>query len=218
MIATEEQQTAIPPFTATEPTASLYPTGAGSEPAFEEPEPALEEPAPLIVLPEEIVGVEGSTIDQFIAASPTEQTAPIAGGILTDGTATNTPEGDAKIQEALSTSTSTETTAIEAGERIIEPLDCTGLTGESCCLLIKLKVRDSDINGNAIQCTLDYITESQKKQFMLNHRGKKVHIFANHNDMVSKVPEIVGDWPKGIEDNDFPQWLLEAGNPPLILQ
>lgn len=234
MIATEEQQTAIPPIVAVEPTASVptavapapapapsIPTAVAPAPApapTEDVVPLLEEPAPLIVLDSEIAGVEGSTIDQFIAASPTEQTAPIAGGILTDGTATNTPEGDAKIQEALSTSTSTETTAIEAGERIIEPLDCTGLTGESCCLLIKLKVRDSDINGNAIQCTLDYITESQKKQFMLNHRGKKVHIFANHNDMVSKVPEIVGDWPKGIKDNDFPQWLLEAGNPPLILQ
>ena len=100
MIATEEQQTAIPPIVAVEPTASVptavapapapapsIPTAVAPAPApapTEDVVPLLEEPAPLIVLDSEIAGVEGSTIDQFIAASPTEQTAPIAGGILTD--------------------------------------------------------------------------------------------------------------------------------------
>jgi hypothetical protein len=133
---------------------------------------------------------------------------------LTDGTAQNTPEGDAKIQDALAQ----EVTVESAGERNIEPIDCAGLTGESCCLLVKLKVRDSDINGNAIQCSLDYVSTTTKKQYWLNHRGKKVHIFSNHNNLVSKVPNIVGDWPKGIVGAEFEDWLREAGAPPLIMQ
>ena len=54
-------------------------------------------------------------------------------------------------------------------------------------------------------------------QYWQNLRGKKVHIFANHNGIVSKVPQIVGDWPKGITGEDFEAWLLEAGSPPIIL-
>jgi len=133
---------------------------------------------------------------------------------LTDGTEENTPDGDAKIQDALAQ----EVTVESAGERYIEPIDCAGLTGDSCCLLVKLKVRDSDVNGNAIQCSLDYVSTSTKKQYWLNHRGKKVHIFSNHNNMVSKVPEIVGDWPKGITGADFEEWLRVAGAPPIIMQ
>lgn len=237
-LATEEQQAAIPPLMAMEPTASL-PAGtelAATEPATA-PAPGVPvvstatddytpitydddvpiEEAPLILLNEEVEGVTGSTIDEFITAPPPEgggTTAPIAGGVLTDGTAENTPEGDAKIQDALAQ----EVTVESAGERYIEPIDCSGLTGESCCLLIKLKVRDHDINGNAIQCSLDYVSESTKKQYWLNHRGKKVHIFSNHNNMVSKVPNIVGDWPKGIVGAKFEEWLREAGAPPLIMQ
>jgi hypothetical protein len=133
---------------------------------------------------------------------------------LTTPEGANTPEGDAKITDALNQ----ELTIQAAGERDIPPIDCSGLTGESCCLLVKLTVRDSDRNGNAIQCSLDYVASSQKKKYWLNHRGKKVHIFANHNNYVSKVPRVVGGWPNGIGDEEFTQWLLSAGNPPLILQ
>lgn len=244
-LATDEQQTEIPPILAAEPNAEL--ATIGMEP-ITEPAPApsptyddtvasptttettptddfvLEE-APLLLFDAEIEGVTGSTVDQFITSSSettgdtTDTAAPIAGGVLTDGTAENTPEGDAKIDEALASDPlSGGGTVLEAGERTIEPIDCAGLTGESCCLLVKLKVRDSDINGNAIQCSLDYVQTSEKKQYWLNHRGKKVHIFSNHNNIVSKVPEIVGDWPKGIEGAEFENWLLEAGAPPLILQ
>ena len=185
-----------------EPTASL-PLGA-------EPVPAPTEEGPLIILDKEIEGVRGCTINQFIAGT---HTAPLAGGVLCDGTAMNTPEGDAKIQAELEKGVTVES----AGERYLEPIDCTGLTGESCCLLVKLKVRDHDLNGNAIQCSLDYISESAKKQYWLNHRGKKIHIFANHNNMVSKVPKVVGDWPKGITGADFEEWLREAGAPPKIM-
>ena len=59
----------------------------------------------------------------------------------------------------------------------------------SCCLLIKATVKDSDIFGNAIQCFTNYIEEPGKKA-KLNHRGKKVHIFQNHNRRVVKDPKV----------------------------
>jgi len=62
-------------------------------------------------------------------------------------------------------------------------------TANSCCLLIKATVKDSDIFGNAIQCFTNYIEESGKKA-KLNHRGKKVHIFENHNRRVVKDPKV----------------------------
>jgi len=184
----------------------------------------LEEP-PLVVFDEVITGVTGSTVDEFMTATPLPEeegggttTAPIAGGVLTDGTAENTPEGDAKIEAALASLPPGGVTVEAAGERTIDPIDCAGLTGENCCLLIKLKIRDSDVNGNAIQCSLNYVASSTKKKYWQNLRGKKVHIFSNHNGIVSKVPQIVGDWPKGIVGVEFESWLLEGGSPPLILQ
>ena len=184
----------------------------------------LEEP-PLVVFDEVITGVTGSTVDEFMTATPLPEeegggttTAPITGGVLTDGTAENTPEGDAKIEAALASLPPGGVTVEAAGERTIDPIDCAGLTGENCCLLIKLKIRDSDVNGNAIQCSLNYVASSTKKQYWQNLRGKKVHIFSNHNGIVSKTPQIVGDWPKGIVGAEFESWLLEGGSPPLILQ
>ena len=239
-MATDEQQAALPPIVAMEPTVSLYSITGVEPPATGPPVPAptpdvvvsnddvvvLEE-APLVILDEPIEGVIGSTIDQFITAEPVAPpaegatpeeggtAAPIAGGVLTDGTAENTQEGDVKIQDALSQ----DLTIVEsAGERVIEPIDCAGLTGQDCCLLVKLTVRDSNINGDAIQCTLNYVETSEKKKYWQNHRGKTVRIFSNHNYQVSKVPKIVGDWPKGYTQEEFEQWLLEGGAPPLILQ
>eukprot|EP00985_Skeletonema_marinoi_P016457 scaffold8866_cov150-Skeletonema_marinoi.AAC.2 len=85
----------------------------------------------------------------------------IAGGVLTDGTSENTPEGDAEIEAAIA-SLSTGGVTESADERTIDSIDCAGLTGENCCLLIKLKIResDADANGNDIQlvsttCFLD---------------------------------------------------------------
>jgi len=183
----------------------------------------LEEP--LVVFDEVITGVTGSTVDEFMTATPLPEeegggttTAPIAGGVLTDGTAENTPEGDAKIEAALASLPPGGVTVEVAGERTIDPIDCAGLTGENCCLLIKLKIRDSDVNGNAIQCSLNYVASSTKKKYWQNLRGKKVHIFSNHNGIVSKVPKIVGRWPKNKVGVEFESWLLEGGSPPLILQ
>ena len=66
---------------------------------------------------------------------------------MTDGTSENTPEGDAEIEAALA-SLPTAGVTESAGERTIDSIDCAGLTGENCCLLIKLKIRESDANGN----------------------------------------------------------------------
>ncbi len=223
-LATVEQQSEIPPITAMEPAASLSPVGIEPEtlPATVAPVTTddtvleVEEP-PIVVFDEVITGVIGSTVDEFLTASSEggTATAPLAGGVVTDGSAVNTPEGEAKIEDALAT---LPPGGESAGERTIEPIDCTGLTGENCCLLVKLKVRDSDLNGKAIQCTLNYVETSTKKQYWKNLRGKKVHIFANHNGKVSKIPQIVGDWPKGMEGEEFVTWLSEAGSPPKIMQ
>ena len=200
----------------------------------------LEEP-PLVVFDETIEGVEGATVDQFIAAESTEPTtaagagtddagagtttdttAPIAGGVLTDGTAQSTPEGDAKIEAALAEAVAAGDTVPEAGSRTIGPFDCSGMTGPDCCAYIKLQVPDSDIQGNAIQCTVNYSETSQKKKYWNNLRGKKVHIFENHNGRVTKDPKIVGNWPTSLEGDDklpeFEAWLREAGALPLIMQ
>ncbi|KAK1736265.1 hypothetical protein QTG54_012865 [Skeletonema marinoi] len=251
-LATAEQQSQLTPIAAMEPTASLSPLGidpesvetippsdpylpdestptddavavAADDVVTTDDDVVLEEP--LVVFDEVITGVTGSTVDEFMTATPLPEeegggttTAPIAGGVLTDGTAENTPEGDAKIEAALASLPPGGVTVEVAGERTIDPIDCAGLTGENCCLLIKLKIRDSDVNGNAIQCSLNYVASSTKKKYWQNLRGKKVHIFSNHNGIVSKTPQIVGDWPKGIVGVEFESWLLEGGSPPLILQ
>ena len=211
-VATDEQQAALPPIQAAEPgiAPAIVPAPAPvvsaiADPSATDPYPSAttddvyassyyddylppEEEAPLVLLDEEIDGVTGSTIDEFITSSSTgtddaaatTDTAIINGGVLTTPEGSNTPEGEAKLTDALNQ----ELTIAASGERDIPPINCSGLTGESCCLLVKLTVRDSDKNGNAIQCSLDYVASSQKKNW-LNHRGKKVHIFANHNNYVS---------------------------------
>ena len=135
--------------------------------------------------------------------------ALISGGVQTLGVETSTAEGEAKLQAALA-----ETATIElSGQRSIGPFDCAGMTGHSCCLMIKHKVRDSDNKGRAIQCYLDYHEQTEKHKALLNARGKKVFIFENHNGKISKEPKIVGGWPQGIADSnpDFHEWIQDGG-------
>mmetsp|Transcript_24500 Transcript_24500/g.39796 ORF Transcript_24500/g.39796 Transcript_24500/m.39796 type:complete len:460 (+) Transcript_24500:57-1436(+) len=187
--------------------------------------------APIQVFAEPVKDVEGATVDQYISSASSETTTDggggdttnttsplIAGGVLTDHSATNLPEGDDKIIQAISE----ETVVPEFGERTIDPINCYGLTGEDCCLLIKLAIPDSDINGNAIQCTLTYSESTKKKKYWKDLRGKKVHIHMNHNGFVSEVPQISGNWPKKYDrqeaTEEFESWLLKGGAPPLILR
>ena len=147
--------------------------------------------------------------------TPTNTSPVIAGGVLTDHTAVNTEEGDEKIVAAVSA----EVVIPEAGERTIEPIDCAGLTGEMCCLRVKLAIPDSDINGKAIQCSLTYEEHTEKMRYWRDLRGKKVHIMANHKGKVNWTPFISGYWPDdGKEGAEFEQWVLEGGAPPLALQ
>ncbi len=81
-----------------------------------------------------------------------------SGGVQTLGLETDTIEGEAKLTTALA-----ETATIEqSGQRTIGPFDCSGMTGHSCCLMIKHKVRDSDSKGRAIQCYQDYHQSTEK--------------------------------------------------------
>ena len=153
-----------------------------------------------------------------ITAAPVEtstETSPIiAGGVLTDHTAVNTVEGDELVLAAVSA----PVVIPEAGDRVIPPINCAGVTGEDCCLIIKLSVPDSDANGKAIQCILTYAEDTAKKTYWSDLRGKKVHIKGNHNGYVMQNPKVTGTWPAGKEGAEFEQWLLQAGAPPLALQ
>lgn len=147
----------------------------------------------------------GASTSDAIAGS----TAPISGGVETLGLETDTAEGATKLQTALA-----ETATIEpAGERTIGPFDCSGMTGHSCCLMIKHQTPDADSKGRAIQCYQDYHEQTEKAKKLLNARGKKVLIFENHKGRISKEPKVVGNWPKGkaVGNPGFHAWIQEDG-------
>lgn len=49
--------------------------------------------------------------------------------------------------------------------------------------------------NKAIQCFMDFAEGTVKKNIFKNlHKGKKVIIYANHNNMVSRHPTITGNW------------------------
>lgn len=231
-LATPEEQAEIPPVLATETVAGSpesEPLGElpPEDPAYlPEADPTNEELYEPLVIEEEPLEVEGSDVEGALLGNTTD---PIAGGVVVDSTTPNeTPEADAKLETAIeesplatpSTVNTTDDGGAETTEeyvpRELPTFDCEGLTGYNCCLMIKLKVPDSDIYGKAIQCQLMYREGSNKEKFWLNSRGKKVFVFANHNDMVSKIPHIVGDWPKGV--GNFTSWLEDGGDPNQLLE
>ena len=166
---------------------------------------------------EEAVVVEGATVE---AAFLRTDTAPIAGGTIIDPATspdiTSTPEGeatfDAQISEALYTA---EVPTGAEATRDVPPLDCDGLNGYNCCLLLKATVKDSDVNGNAIQCHLTYSATTNKAKVKLNMRGKKVFVNENHNGRVRKTPKVVGGWPGGQGDG-LESWVEAGGNPDTV--
>ena len=208
-LATAEEESEIPPVLATE-------TDAGSpnhDPNDPSSDPNSPDYFPLIIEIEPIL-IVGGTTDGVAGGTDTN---PIAGGVVIDPDSPNDPEVDPEFQDLLNNRPTDpgSITIADAGLRDLGPWNCTGLTGMNCCLKIKLDVRDSDANHKAIQCQLIYDEGSEKEKWWLNSRGKKVFIFPNHNDFVRKVPEIVGDWPKGIDD--FEQWLRDGGDPNQVL-
>ena len=155
------------------------------------------------IVPVRTLGV--TTHDAIYGSS----TLTISGGVKTTGIEVDTVEGETKLNTALSESATIE----QAGKRTIGPFDCSGMTGHSCCLMIKHKVRDSDKKGRAIQCYTDYHEDTEKHKALINSRGKKVFIFENHKGRITKEPKVVGDWPKGIADTepDFHDWIQDGG-------
>ena len=51
------------------------------------------------------------------------------------------------------------------------------------------------MHGRAIQCHLDYDKTTCKKKYLMEQANKKVFIYANHKDYVSKEPKITNTWP-----------------------
>lgn len=213
---TPEQETEIPPVLATE-TLEGSPNADASDPNTDPDamDPSSPSYKPLLLEIEPVL-VIGATVGGANARSDNN---PIGGGVVVDPGAPNTPEGDVKLQDAKAERQALEDAvppggqiSVEAaGPRELPHFDCEGLTGYNCCLVIKLKILDADKQDKAIQCQLTYSEGSNKEKFWLNARGKKVFIFANHNEFVSKIPEIVGDWPKGV--GDFSGWLEDGGDP-----
>ena len=62
---------------------------------------------------------------------------------------------DPAYQEVVDTALSTPKSIAPAGNRTLGPWNCQGLTGISCCSMIKHEVRDADIHGNALQCWIE---------------------------------------------------------------
>ena len=197
--ATNQQQRDIPAIIANETTSWSRTTSWEGSSTIER------NPVPIRTL--------GVTTHDAIDHHNAHLTGPrplISGGVKTTGLEVDTLEGDTKLTAALSESATIE----QAGKRNIGPFDCSGMTGHSCCLMIKHKVRDSDKKGRAIQCKINYHQDTEKRKALFTTRGKKVVIYENHNGRITKEPEVVGDWPEGVTDNeaDFNQWILEDGS------
>jgi len=56
-----------------------------------------------------------------------------------------------------------------------------------------------------------YADGSSKDKYQINMRGKKVFVFTTHQDLVRKIPKIVGNWPPGV--GEFGGWLEDGGDP-----
>ena len=177
-------------ITTTDATASIRTTTTTSTTASEADPVKFNFNEPPILLENEPILVEGATTDGTIAGT---ESFPINGGVVLDIAARNTGEGNIGLRSALN-----EPPIIHAaGSRIIGPFDCRGMTGFSCCLVIKHFVRDSDLNSRSVQCHLDYdSTTCKKKWWLATETSKKVLIYANHNEMVNRDPMISGSWPQ----------------------
>lgn len=148
--------------------------------------------APLVLEDEPVLAV-GGTVDEALLCLQGDLTVecnPINGGVVLDGSATNTAEGDAMLEEVLSTPSG----IADAGVRIIPAFNCTGLTGFACCLSIKHQVRDADESGRAIQCFLEYSEGTAKKEYYNVHTSRKIQIYANGNGYTKWDPKLIGNW------------------------
>jgi len=165
------------PTSGTDP--NVAPIDSGGAFDFQQP--------PLIVSAEPLIS-QGATTDG--ARSGTD-TKPLNGGVVLSSSSHGTTEGQEELNRILA-----EPAVIEdPGPRMVGPFNCAGMTGYECCLIVKHQVRDSDVNGNAIQCHLDYDVTTCKKKYELEQLdNKKVYIYANHKYFVSKDPKVSNTW------------------------
>lgn len=199
--ATPEQQGEIPPVIGTENPNGDPNCNAATNPKCDPTSPEYDP----LDLEEEPILVEGASL---AGARDGSDPRPINGGVIININIENlNVDRDTWLQQALAAADLAPVEA--AGTRDIPAFDCYGLTGYNCCLMIKASVKDSDIYGKAIQCHLNFIEYSAKAKHFFNHRGKKVHIFTNHNFIVSKVPEVVGSWPGGADN--LTAWVEDGG-------
>lgn len=113
--ATSYQQRKIPPIIAEETTTDITPDSVDVN----------------VVPVRTLGGTTNDVMNGYVSD-------PIAGGVRIHATAASTIEGTTHLQEALAE----EVTIEAAGTRSIGPFNCTGMTGNDCCLMIKHKVRD----------------------------------------------------------------------------
>ena len=140
---------------------------------------------------------EGATVDGVLNCISTAtatgecDTNPLNGGVILNPLSEGTPGGQAELERVLSTTYEIES----SGPRVLGPFNCAGMTGYECCLLAKHQVRDSDVNGRALQCHLDYDDTTCKKAYELDQaEHRKVWIYANHKYYVAKDPKISNTW------------------------
>jgi hypothetical protein len=103
--------------------------------------------------------------------------AIIAGGIY-DMAYQDDPVDKLRLDDKLSTAPVVNS---DPNARNIGPWDCSGLTGVSCCAMIKHDVRDSDKQGSAIQCWVeedDPDEEPLVTQLTCEHDLTKICIYA----------------------------------------
>ena len=60
-------------------------------------------------------------------------------------------------------------------------------------MMIKKDVRDSDQQGRAIQCHVEY-KGTGKQAYEYQITSKKIQIHADRNMMTKKEPKVVGNW------------------------
>lgn len=112
--------------------------------------------------------VNGSTIDEFRGSEGAigRKLWGESGGrelvltynteaIIAGGQYNTTYTDDTLAKQELDAYLATEPMVRPSGEEVVGPWDCAGLTGVSCCATIKHDVRESDSNGNAIQCWIE---------------------------------------------------------------
>ena len=137
-------------------------------------------------------GLIGEVNNEEKRLLPAETTHIIAGGHYPSN-ATNDPAREAYFEASMTEPSPT----ITPGERSLGPWDCYGLSGVSCCAMIKHQVRDADVNGKAIQCWIEPQTGEHAvlTKVKCEEDLTKICIYENVDGLVdpSKVPILAYD-------------------------